>query len=187
MPARRLTLHCKLLRADPNKVSFATLGPNLSEALRLGQIDAGMVQEPALSRLVKSGSRVLVNFMDSRDAQKYLGGPYEFMGVSVRAGEREKRKEEMAAMARALDKGLQRVQAAPIKEIVAALPRELIAGADVAELSAVIERYRGSLYPPHVTIDRAACDRVAESLKIGGLVKPEVKAETVLDLSVVGR
>src|SRR5437870_2726545 len=171
---------------DPAKVAFATLGPNLSEAVRLGQIDAGMVQEPALSRLVQSGSRVIVNFMDGADAQKYLGGPYEFMGVSVRGAEREKRKTEMAGLARALEKGLQRVQTAPVKEIIAALPRELIAGADVAELSSVIERYRGSLYPRHVAIDRAACDRVAESLKIGGLIKPDVKAEALLDLSVVG-
>src|SRR5262249_10244576 len=58
--------------ADARKVEFATLGTNLSEALRLGQIDAGMVQEPALTRSVASGSRVLVNFMDSTDAERYL-------------------------------------------------------------------------------------------------------------------
>lgn len=171
---------------DPTSVQFATLGPNISEALRLGQIDAAMVQEPALGRAVKSGSRVLVNFMDLADSQKYLGGPYEFMGVAVRAREREGRKTEMAALARALGRGLQRVQSAPVSELIAALPGELTAGADMAELVTVIDRSRRSLYPPRVTIDVAACDRVAESLRISGLVGPNVKAESVLDLSFGG-
>ncbi len=172
--------------ADPAKVQFATLGPNISEALRLGQIDAGMVQEPALGRAVKSGSRVLVNFMDIADSEKYLGGPYEFMGVAVRAREREARKTEMAALARALERGLKRVQSAPASELIAALPRELTAGADMNELVTVVDRYRRSLYPTRVTINVEACDRVAESLKISGLLKSNVKAESVLDLSVGG-
>ena len=37
-----------------------------------------------------------------------------------------------------------------------------------------------------VQIDKAACERVSESLKVGGLIGPEVKAEGVLDLTVVG-
>ena len=172
--------------ADPAKVQFATLGPNISEALRLGQIDAGMVQEPALGRAVKAGSRVLVNFMLLADSQKYLGGPYEFMGVAVRASELDARRKEMAALSRALQHGLTRVQSAPASELVAALPRELTAGADMNELVTVVDRYRHSLYPTRVAIDVAACDRVAQSLKIGGLLKSNVNAESVLDLSISG-
>ncbi len=172
--------------ADAGKVEFATLGPNLSEALRLGQIDAGMVQEPALSRVAAAGSRVLVNFMDSADAERHLGGAYEFMGVAVRAGERESRKDEMAALTRALQKGLDRVQGAPIAEIIAALPRELVLGADMSELNTVVDRYRRSLYPTRVQIDVAACERVAESLRVSGLIGAEFKAGGVLDLSVAG-
>ena len=67
---------------------------------------------------------------------------------------------------------------------MAALPRELTAGADMSELVTVVDRYRRSLYPTRVAIDVAACDRVAESLKIVGLIKSNVKAESVLDLSV---
>ena len=33
-------------------------------------------------------------------------------------------------------------------------------------------RYRESLYPDTVTIDLAAAERVAESLKVGGLLEP---------------
>src|SRR5581483_6583344 len=81
--------------ADSSKVQFATMGVNLLEALRQGQIDAGLVQEPALSVLSKAGARVLVNAMELADAQKYLGGAYEFMGVSVRGKEFAARKPEM--------------------------------------------------------------------------------------------
>src|SRR4029450_10639340 len=58
--------------ADAGKVRFATMGVNLLEALRQGQVDAGLVQEPALTLLSRSGSRVLVNFMDLTDARRYL-------------------------------------------------------------------------------------------------------------------
>jgi len=60
--------------ADAGKVQFATMGVNLLEALRQGQIDAGLVQEPALTLLSRSGARVLVNAMDLADARKHLGG-----------------------------------------------------------------------------------------------------------------
>src|SRR5437660_2209105 len=60
--------------ADAAKVRFATMGVNLMEALRQGQVDAGLVQEPALTLLQRAGARVLVNGMDLEDAKKYLGG-----------------------------------------------------------------------------------------------------------------
>jgi NitT/TauT family transport system substrate-binding protein len=97
---------------DKSKVQFATVGVNLLEGLRQSLIDAGLVQEPALTILAKSGARVLVNAMDSADATKYLGGHYEFMGVSVRAKEIEQRKAEMVAVARALNDALKAIQTA---------------------------------------------------------------------------
>src|SRR5207237_5190604 len=88
--------------ADARKVQFATMGINLLEALRQGQIDAGLVQEPALTLLQKAGARVLVNAMDLADARRFLGGAYEFMGVAVRAKELEQRRPEMVELTRAL-------------------------------------------------------------------------------------
>src|SRR6267142_5865308 len=92
----------KQANADAGKVKFATMGVNLLEALRQGQIEAGLVQEPALTLLRKSGARVLVNGMDLTDARRYLGGTYEFMGVAVRGKELEQRKPEMALLVKAL-------------------------------------------------------------------------------------
>jgi NitT/TauT family transport system substrate-binding protein len=79
---------------------------NLLEALRQGQTDAGLVQEPALTYLKRSGARVLVNAMDLADARKYLGGTYEFMGVAVRGKEFEERRPQMMKLTQALAESL---------------------------------------------------------------------------------
>jgi NitT/TauT family transport system substrate-binding protein len=170
--------------ADGKKVQFAVLGPNIYEPVRLGQVDAAWVGEPALTLLIKAGARALVNFMETDDADKYLGGPYEFMGVSVRTPELAARRDEMRALARALANGLMQIQSITPAEITATLPKQLIAGADAAELTDIFARYRSSLYPSTGKIDLAACERVAETLKFAGLIKPDLKTEQVLDRSI---
>ena len=154
--------------------------------MRLGQVDAAWVSEPALSLLVKQGGKALVNFMETDDAERYLGGRYEFMGVSVRTTEIAARREEMRALVRALEKGLWRLQSVRPEEITGALPKQLVEGVDTAQLTDIFGRYRASLYPTVGAIDVAACERVADTLKFTGLIRPEVKAEQVLDLSIAG-
>jgi NitT/TauT family transport system substrate-binding protein len=171
--------------ADPEKVRFATLGTNLYEPLRLGQVDAGMVQEPALSLVTEAGGRVIANTMNIDEANRYLGGAYEFMGVSVRLEEREKRRDEMGRLARALAKGLRDTRTIPVKEAVAALPNELITGANRERLAKILERYRLSLYPDSVKIDPAATTRVVEAHKTAGLLASAVDHKALLDLSIV--
>jgi NitT/TauT family transport system substrate-binding protein len=172
--------------ADGKKVKFAVLGPNIYDPVRLGQVDAAWVGEPALSLLVKEGGKALVNFMETDDAERYLGGRYEFMGVSVRSAEVAARREEMRALVRALEKGLWRLQSVKPEEITTALPKQLVEGVDTAQLTDIFGRYRASLYPTVGAIDVAACERVADTLKFTGLIKPEIKAEQVLDLSIAG-
>jgi NitT/TauT family transport system substrate-binding protein len=172
--------------ADANKVQFATLGVNLLEALRQGQVDAGLVQEPALTLLKRSGARVLVNAMDTADAQKFLGGPYEFMGVAVRAKEIETRREGMRNLAAGLADGLAALRKLDPKEVAAALPSALTTGMDTALLGEIIVRYRDTLYPESVKIDLEASRRVAEALVIGGLLKPGTNVAPLFDTSIVG-
>ncbi|HSR71958.1 MAG TPA: ABC transporter substrate-binding protein [Kiloniellales bacterium] len=172
--------------ADTSSVRFAALGTNLYDALRLRQVDAGMVQEPALSLIKQEGGAELVNVMDIEDARRYLGGPYEFMGVSVRSEEREARLEEMRAVARALAKGLADTRTIPVVEVIAALPKELVAGGDRAQLAAILERYRTSLYPESVAIDPSACNRAADALKTAGVLESSVEVAGLLDLAAVG-
>ena len=171
--------------ANPDRVRFATLGSNLYEPLRLGQVDAGMVQEPALTLITEGGGTVIANIMDIEQANRYLGGAYEFMGVAVRVEEREKRRDEMGRLARALAKGLRDTRTIPVKEAVAALPQELITGANRDRLAGILERYRQSLYPDNVKIDSAAVTRVADAHRAAGLLASSVDYKSLLDLSVV--
>src|SRR5258705_5400071 len=97
-----LTLYLvKQAGADAQKVRFATMGVNLLEALRQGQIDVGLVQEPALTLLRRSGARVLMNAMDLEDAKHYLGGSFEFIGLAVRGQEIAQRRTVMAVLGKA--------------------------------------------------------------------------------------
>ena len=170
---------------DKSKVEVATLGVNILEALRQGQVDAGFVQEPALTILAESGARTLFNAMDIEDATKYLGGPYEFMGVSVRAKEIEERRAEMVQVAAGLDDALKALPSMKPEDIVNSIPKELLAGANTAVFSQVIARHRTSLYPEKVTIDTDSARRVVDTLKTAGLLKPDADMGGLHDTSIV--
>jgi NitT/TauT family transport system substrate-binding protein len=171
---------------DSTKVRFATIGTNLFDALRIGQVDAAMVQEPALSLITAAGGRELVNFMELQDSQAQLGGPYEFMGVAVRSAERDERLAEMRLLAQALARGLQDTRMISPDDIIAALPNALLAGSDVEQLKQIIDRYRLSLYPESVTIDPDAARRVVRAQEIAGLLKPgAVSLDALLDTAAI--
>ncbi len=170
--------------ADQSRVQFATMGVNLLEGLRQGQVDAGLIQEPALGILQRAGARVLVNAMDSGQADKFLGGAYEFMGVSVRTREIEARKPEMLAIAQALDDALKAIPVLPPEELMNAFPKELFAGADVAQLRQVLAQYRASLYPRSAVINLAAVQRVAEALKTAGLIPAAADVSKLHDTTI---
>ena len=172
--------------ADATKVQFATVGTNLLEALRQGQLDAGLVQEPALTLIEQAGGKVLVNAMDTADAQKYLGGHYEFMGVAVRASEIAQRKDEMQALAKGLQSALVAVQRITPADLVKALPPEMTTGADIGQMRDILARYRASLYPTSTAMDRAAEDRVAQSLTIAGLLPPGTDTSGLYDTAFAG-
>jgi NitT/TauT family transport system substrate-binding protein len=176
----------KQANADANKVKFATMGVNLLEALRQGQIEAGLVQEPALTLLRMAGARVLVNGMDLTDARRYLGGTYEFMGVSVRGKELEQRKPEMALLVKALADALKALHGMSGDQLVAALPREMTSGLDLKQFGEILGQYRDALYPENVNIDVSAADRVAQSLIVGGLLKPGATISGLLDTTIAG-
>lgn len=156
---------------DAGRVRFATIGTNVFDALRIGQVDAAMLQEPALTLIVAAGGRELVNFMDIDEAEEHLGGPYEFMGVAVRASEGDERRPEMRRLAAALGAGLRDTRTLPVEEIVAALPNALVAGSDTQQLRAIVDRYRLSLYPDSVAIDLEAAARVRRAQEIAGILE----------------
>ena len=65
---------CSPRRAPTRARSSSPACPNLFEALRRGQIAAGMVQEPALTLIVEDGGKVLFNAMDIADFTRLLAG-----------------------------------------------------------------------------------------------------------------
>jgi NitT/TauT family transport system substrate-binding protein len=182
-----LTLYLlKQAGADAQKVQFATMGVNLLEALRQGQMDAGVVQEPALTLLQRSGARVLMNGMDLEDARHYLGGSFEFMGVAVRAKEIEQRRPEMVALTKALADALKALRGMTGEQLVAALPKEMTTGLDLKEFGGIIVHHRDSLYPETVNIDLEAAKRVEQSLIAGGLIKSGASMSGLHDTTVAG-
>jgi NitT/TauT family transport system substrate-binding protein len=182
-----LTLYLlKQAGADAQKVQFATMGVNLLEALRQNQIDVGLVQEPALTVLRRSGARVLINAMDLEDAKHYLGGSFEFMGVAVRAKEVEQRRPEMVALTKALADALKALRQMTGEQLVAAFPKEMVTGLDLKEFSEILVRHRDSLYPETVGIDLDAAKRVEQSLVAGGLIKSGASMSGLHDTTIVG-
>jgi NitT/TauT family transport system substrate-binding protein len=182
-----LTLYLlKQAGADAHKVQFATLGVNLLEALRQNQIEAGVVQEPALTLLKRAGGRVLVNAMDLEDAKHYLGGSFEFMGVAVRAKEFEARRGEMVALTQALAEALKALRSMSGDQLVAAFPKEMTTGLDLKEFGEILARHRDALYPETMSIDLEAARRVEHSLIAGGLIKPGASMAGLHDTTIVG-
>jgi NitT/TauT family transport system substrate-binding protein len=157
---------------DASRVRFAAIGTNVFDALRIGQVDAAMVQEPALTLIAAAGGRELVNFMEIDEAREHLGGSYEFMGVAVRTSDRDQRLSEMEKLKTALAHGLADTRTIPVEDVVAALPTALVAGSDVGQLRQIIERYRLSLYPEGVAIELEAAQRVVRAQEIAGLLPP---------------
>ena len=182
-----LTLYLlKQAGADAKKVQFATMGVNLLEALRQGQVDAGLVQEPALTLVKRSGGRVLMDAMDLEEAKHYLGGSFEFMGVAVRSKEIAERKQEMIALTQALADALKALRGMTGDQLSAAFPREMTTGLDLKEFGEIIVSHRDSLYPETVTIDLEAAKRVEQSLIVGGLIKPDANITGLHDTSIAG-
>jgi NitT/TauT family transport system substrate-binding protein len=176
----------KQANADTNSVQFATLGVNLLEAVRRGDVDAGLVQEPALTLLQQAGSRVIANAMDADDANKFLGGSFEFMGIAVRAKEFEQRRADMTGIVKGLSEALKGLRTLSGPQLVDSFPKEMVAGLDTKQLGKILVKYRTSLYPEDVKIDLDSSKRVANSLAIGGLIKAGTDISGLHDTSIAG-
>jgi NitT/TauT family transport system substrate-binding protein len=85
-----------------------------------------------------------------------------------------------------LQGALEATQAMAPDDLVKALPREIVTGANVDEIRTILARYRASLYPTRVAIDRAAADRVAQSLVAAGLIKADADTGGLYDTSITG-
>jgi NitT/TauT family transport system substrate-binding protein len=92
----------------------------------------------------------------------------------------------MTALANGLADALKAQRKLSAEQLVAALRQELIAGLDTKELGEILVRYRTSLYPESVAIDLDASKRVADSLIVGGLIKPDANLSGLYDTTIAG-
>ena len=61
-----------------------------------------------------------------------------------------------------------------------------MAGGDLDHLGEIVERYRTSLYPESVAIDREAAARVQRAQEVAGLLTPgDVELDSLLDLGAL--
>ncbi|MDQ7850290.1 MAG: ABC transporter substrate-binding protein, partial [Armatimonadota bacterium] len=157
----------------------------LYDALRVGHVDAGMVQEPAATLIERAGGKVLVNLMEPQQARRYLGGLYAHMGVSLRREEWEQRRQEMRSLARALRRALRLIRYGTPRLLVDALPAELIAGGDRALLEQVLGRRRRALYTEDGRIDPDAVRRVVEVARRTGALTDEVDVNRLVSNAIV--
>lgn len=171
---------------DDAAAAFAPLGPNLFDGLRTGQVDAGLVQEPALTLLQEQGSRVLVNFMKRADVDRYLGGAYQFVGLNTRPDVVAKKPETLRKLIRALTKANAWVRANPGAEIVKNLPEELVAGGDLSIFARALDQVKSDLYPATLTLDQGSVQRVIDVQKLAGALERDVDATKVYSNSLIG-
>lgn len=158
--------------ADPQAVEYVALGPNLYQALLAGQVDAAMVQEPALTLTTERGGRLLVNFMSLKDAREQLGAAYQFMGLITRPDVIEKRLPTLQGLSRGLRRAAKFILDNPGERIVQAAPQELIAGGDLKLLGRILDGYKSDLYPVDGIIPDDAVQTVIEVQKSSGVVDP---------------
>lgn len=154
-----------------DSVEFVALGPNIQASLERGQVDAAMVQEPALTKVSEAGGRVLVNFMDQKDSVAKLGGPYQFMGLLTRPDVIASKPELVGRMARAMVKAQAYINKTPGEEVVKAAPEELTKGLDMKLFGQILDRVKKDLYPADGLIKEASVKQVYEVQKDGAALK----------------
>ena len=164
---------------DPDSVEWAVLGPNLYDVLLRGQVEAGMVQEPSLTLLQKAGGKPLVNFMNLKDTQQWLGSAYQFMGLNTRTDVLETQADVGGKLVRALVKANQWVLGSPGSRVVDVAPPEIVSGGDIQTFADAIDRYKVDLFPADGKIAIDAVQRVLDVQLSSGALKQDagVKAE----------
>lgn len=136
-------LSALLARAEvrPERVTTVSYGERrLATALAAGEVPAAVIGDPWLTRLVRDGQvAVLADLRKAAEAGRWLGGESVHAAVFLAAGS-PLGAAELQPLARALLRGLRRVQTAPAGELAALLGRT--AEGDAEELVLRLEGAR---------------------------------------------
>jgi NitT/TauT family transport system substrate-binding protein len=162
----------KLTMTSLQLVSLGMHG--VTTALERGDVQAGLVDEPAASQLIAEGhATLLADFRTPQAVARSLGGPGTVnAGVFVR-GFRRPGEAELAAFGRALVAAEARIATATAEELGVALPRSVVGPPD--EFARRLDATR-NLYLPGGRVSaadvRATVEAVRTRLPLGSGLKP---------------
>jgi NitT/TauT family transport system substrate-binding protein len=165
--------------ADPAavaRVTDATMEQNAA-ALRAGTLDVVQVFQPFAEELLASGAGHLWYAAANRGLTAYTT-------LVTRRSVLDRKRDELLAMVRAMDRTLQWIHATPGTEIQRVLA-PYFPGIPPAIYAAAIDRYRAlELYGPGPVTRREGFDRLAAAMRSGGVLKRDVPFEECVDNSL---
>ena len=181
VPTPWLCLQDDLRRAgvDPaslNRVSGASMAENVA-ALRAGRLDAVQLFQPFAESLLASGEGHIWYAAAERGLTAYTT-------LVTRRATLAARREELAAMVRALYRALRWIRGTEGVEVARVL-HAYFPDVPPALFASAIDRYRGlQLYGPDPVTRREGFDRLAAAMLSGGALKALIPFEDCVDNSV---
>jgi NitT/TauT family transport system substrate-binding protein len=181
VPTPWLCLQDDIRRGGVDPASLDRLsGPSMAEnaaALRAGTLDAIQVFQPYAEGLVASGAGHIWYAAADRGLTAYTT-------LVTRRDVLATRREEMAAMVRAMYRALRWIAATPGEEVAHALA-SFFPALPAPLFAAAIDRYRAlGLYAPDPVLRREGFDRLAAAMQSGGALVRPIPFETCVDNSL---
>lgn len=165
--------------ADPAALT-RTHGPSMAEnaaALREGRLDAVQVFQPHAEQLLRSGAGHLWYAAADRGLTAYTT-------LVTRRSVLTARREELAAMVRAMYRSLRWLSVTPGIEIARAL-HSFFPDVPTAIFAGAMDRYRElGLYGPDPVTRREGVERLQAAMRSGGALDRDIPFETVVDNSL---
>lgn len=138
--------------------------------IKRGDADAAMLQEPSMLQLRREGARVLVSFFTTEDAQKYLGGMYQFCGLVATQDTIERDPETVGRLVRALVGAQKFIRASKGADIVKVLTDQQIVGQSRADLIEMLDLHKDQIFSPDGVMYDHEMEKVVAAQKKSGIL-----------------
>jgi NitT/TauT family transport system substrate-binding protein len=159
--------------ASLNRLSGPSMAEN-AEALRAGRLDAVQVFQPYAEDLLQSGAGHVWHAAANRGLTAYTT-------LVTRRSLLISRRDELAAMVRAMDRSLRWLTLTPGLEVARALA-EYFPDVPVPIFAAAIDRYRAlKLYGADPITRREGVERLQAAMRSGGALDRDIAFEQVVD------
>lgn len=141
--------------------------------LKRGDADAAMLQEPSMLKLRREGARVLVSFFTTEDAQRYLGGMYQFCGLVATQDTIDKDPETVGRLVRALVGAKKFMRASKGADIVKLLTDQQIVGQSRADLIEMLDLHKDQIFSPDGVMYESEMEKVVAAQRRSGVLPPD--------------